>query len=140
MKPKTARPPRYPPESTLVDLHCRVADWWKQRLQAYAQRTGRSMTHIVIDSVRRTLEREALGPELSAKEKEERRLAHLALMSERRHQQGGRHPAPPASPKRKSKRPGPTRIAAGKAGRPIGGRRGVRRLGDLRRPSGGFTP
>ena len=134
MKHAKAPPPKYPPKSTLVDLHCRVADWWKKKLKAYARRTGRSMSHIVIDSVRRTMENEALGPELTAKEKEERRSAHLERMSKRRHPQGERKSTPGPSPKRKrkGKRKRPTRIAGKKAGRPIGGAREGRRIGTSR--------
>ena len=132
MKHAKARPPKYPPKSTLVDLHCRVADWWKKKLKAYARRTGRSMSHIVIDSVRRTMENAALGPELTAREKEERRSAHLERMSKRRHPQGEQESTPGPSPKRKGKRKSPTPIADKKAGRPIGGPKGGRRIGTSR--------
>ena len=116
--------PLYPPPSSLWRVNYQVPGWWKDRLKAESQRTGRTMTHIIIDSVRKQMGSEALVPELTSEARERRRLARLEGMRNRKSTSG-----PSRKRKSRTKKPMRGRIIGRNAGgrplgsRPLGGRR-----------------
>ena len=100
---------------------------WHKALKEYAAYKNLTMTHVIIDAVSRRMQREGYWPRRTAEEKERRRLAYMKRKTEARKRQAQGDLTPGVSHKTaadKKKRHGPSRIAAGRAGRSIGGRGG----------------
>ena len=114
-------------------------------VEEYAADKRLTKQHIIIAALCDYLKRSGYWPPETKEEQEARRIEHLQRMraAKTARKKGASRKAkgsttPPGADKPAARRP--SRIAGGKAGRPIGGPRRGRPIGAPRKSSSGFTP